>query len=219
MAVNSFYATPRLTTVSFAVGLLLFLLPFAEIKCNGASVAHLSGLNMVTGSAPKMAGDLENMTQAFGQYENPNTKINRREEKGKVYAFAVIALLLGIGGLAVSLTKKAPFNQLEMLLGAAGAVALIVLMMQVKSDVNSQLKNEHTDVEGFSGMMRVSVDFTAWFFLCVLSFLASAFFSYKQKELTAAGDLPPQAAPQLDINNPGDQSEFPAAPSGEKDLG
>jgi len=220
MAANSFYTTPRLTTVSFAVGVLLFLLPFAEIKCNGASVAHLSGLNMVTGSAPKVGGDLENMTQALGQYDSPDTKINRREEKGKVYAFAVIALLLGIGGLAVSLTKKTPFNQLELLLGIAGAVALIVLMIQVKSDVSSQLKSENnTDVNGFSGMMKVSVDFTVWFFLCLLSFLVSAFFSYKQKELVATGDLPPQAAPQLDLKNPGDQSEFPAGPSGERDLG
>jgi hypothetical protein len=32
-------------------------------------------------------------------------------------------------------------------------------------------------------------------------------------------DAPPKAAPQLDIDNPGDQSEFPAAPQNERDLG
>jgi hypothetical protein len=216
---TSFYATPRLTTVSFALGLLLFLLPFVEIKCNGASVAHLSGVNMVTGSAPKMSGDLENMTQAFGQYDGPQAKLNKTEEKGKAYAAALIALLLGIGGLAVSLTKKKVHNPLEMLLGVAGAVALIVLMIQVKGDVNSQVKSERGSGDGFSDMIKATVDFTFWFFLCVASYLASAFFSYKQKELTAEGDMPPQAAPQLDLRNPGDQSEFPAAPSGEKDLG
>jgi hypothetical protein len=30
---------------------------------------------------------------------------------------------------------------------------------------------------------------------------------------------PPKAAPQLNINNPGDQSGFPVAPQGERDLG
>jgi hypothetical protein len=30
---------------------------------------------------------------------------------------------------------------------------------------------------------------------------------------------PPEGAPQLKIDNPGDQSEFPAAPQGERDLG
>src|SRR5947208_1548302 len=100
MATTNFYATPRLTTFSFAAGLLLFLLPFAEIKCNGASFAQISGLNMVTGSSPKMSSDLEGMTKSLGSYDRPNAKLND-DGKGKVYVFAVIALLLGIGGLLV----------------------------------------------------------------------------------------------------------------------
>ena len=39
----------------------------------------------------------------------------------------------------------------------------------------------------------------------------------KQKE--SRGHLPPANAPQLDINNPGDQSNFPAGPSAEPELG
>jgi hypothetical protein len=30
---------------------------------------------------------------------------------------------------------------------------------------------------------------------------------------------PPKSVPQLPIQNPGDQSEFPSAPEGERDLG
>ena len=33
------------------------------------------------------------------------------------------------------------------------------------------------------------------------------------------GDRPPANAPQLDLENPGDQSDFPAAPSGAQELG
>jgi|GEM_PF-1141609 len=36
----------------------------------------------------------------------------------------------------------------------------------------------------------------------------------RQKE-----DQPPKNAPQVPINNPGDQSNFPAAPSGDTELG
>jgi hypothetical protein len=38
---------------------------------------------------------------------------------------------------------------------------------------------------------------------------------------TKKGDenKPPRSAPQLPIQNPGDQSEFPTAPEGERDLG
>ncbi len=33
------------------------------------------------------------------------------------------------------------------------------------------------------------------------------------------GDVPPGGAPQVPINNPGDQSDFPAGPSAEPGLG
>jgi hypothetical protein len=36
----------------------------------------------------------------------------------------------------------------------------------------------------------------------------------RQKEET-----PPKKAPQLDLDNPGDQSDFPAGPTGESELG
>lgn len=40
-----------------------------------------------------------------------------------------------------------------------------------------------------------------------------------RKRQEKRGDLPPAGAPQLDIQNPGDQSDFPAGPSGEPALG
>lgn len=219
-ASNNFYRTPHLTTVSFAVGILLFFLPFTEIKCGGTTVAQLSGVNMVTGSSPKMSGDFENMTKSLNMTDTDEaTPTTKKEKEGKAYALAIIALLLGAGGLAVSLIKKGGYNKMELLFGIIGAVALLALMIQVKADVNSQMKSENREMDNFSNMMKVSVDFTFWFFLCVLSYLAAAFFSYKQKELVVAEEIPPANAPQLDLQNPGDQSEFPAAPSGEKDLG
>ena len=219
-ASNNFYRTPHLTTVSFAVGILLFFLPFTEIKCGGTTVAQLSGVNMVTGSSPKMSGDFENMTKSLNMTDTDEaTPTTKKEKEGKAYALAIIALLLGAGGLAFSLIKKGGYNKMELLFGIIGAVALLALMIQVKADVNSQMKSENREMDNFSNMMKVSVDFTFWFFLCVLSYLAAAFFSYKQKELVVAEEIPPANAPQLDLQNPGDQSEFPAAPSGEKDLG
>ena len=47
---------------------------------------------------------------------------------------------------------------------------------------------------------------------------ATAFFVIK-KRARDKHETPPADAPQLDIENPGDQSEFPAAATGEKDLG
>jgi len=218
-ATNNFYRTPHLTTISFAVGILLFFLPLMEVKCNGTTLAQMSGLNMVTGSSPKMSSDLDNITKTFDKNTTTDTTTTKTEKEGKVYLLALIALALGAGGLVVSLMKKGGYNKTEILFGIIGAIALIALMIQVKADVGSQMEKETTNNDQFSSMMKVSIDFTIWFFLCVLSYLAAAFFSYKQKDLVAEGELPSVNAPQLDLQNPGDQSQFPAAPTGDKDLG
>jgi LPXTG-motif cell wall-anchored protein len=47
---------------------------------------------------------------------------------------------------------------------------------------------------------------------------ATVFFINKKKKQDK-DENPPKDAPQLKIENPGEQSEFTAAPSGEPDLG
>lgn len=47
---------------------------------------------------------------------------------------------------------------------------------------------------------------------------ATAVMLVRKKKNETAG-APPKAAPQLPIQNPGDQSEFPTAPEEEKNLG
>ncbi|HZH65300.1 MAG TPA: hypothetical protein VEY10_10445 [Flavisolibacter sp.] len=218
---STFYRHPKLTTISFAVGILLFLLPFLEIKCNGSSVAQLSGKDMVFGSAPKVSNDLENLGKGFGDREYANTSA-KTDTGGKVYVVAIIALVLGIIGLAASLQKPKPNYTAVMAAGIAGALALIILIIQVKGDINAEMKTQAgSDAfsNQFSGMLKVSVGITAWFILCLLSYIAAAFLGYKQKGLVLTRDSPPANAPQLNIQNPGDQSDFPAPPTGDKDLG
>lgn len=217
-ASTSAYRSPDLTTISFAVGILLFFLPFMEIKCGGTTLAQMSGLNMVTGSSPKMNSDFENMARGFDKNDGTSV-ITKKEKQGKSYAFAIVALALGAGGVVVSILRKGKDQTIKMILGIAGALSLIALMVQVKADVGDALQSENAGSSDFSSMMKVSVHFTAWFFLSVLAYLSAAFFSYQQKQKIAKGDIPPAHAPQLNIENPGDQSEFPAAPTGEKDLG
>lgn len=57
--------------------------------------------------------------------------------------------------------------------------------------------------------------------LTVASLIAVATGAYlAQRTRKRAGrNTPPKNAPQLSIKNPGDQSEFPSAPEGERDLG
>ena len=221
MATDNFYRTPYLTTISFAAGVLLFLLPFVEIKCSGQTVAKMSGLDMVTGSSPKESNDLglDRMTNPFDKGNDNPTLKTKTDKEGTTYTIALVVLVLGIGGVIISLLKKGGYNKLEIIVGITGAIALIILMIQVKNDVGDEVKSKSGGVDNFGGMTDISAEFTFWFYVCVLSYLAAAFFSYKQKDLVDNGEIPPVNAPQTPIKNPGDQSDFPAVASGDKDLG
>ena len=92
-----------------------------------------------------------------------------------------------------------------MILGALAAIALMVVALQLKKDIRDQVG---TDEIGTSEV-KVSLDFTLWYYLSIVSFLAASFFSFKQAEWAKVHEIPPKAAPQIPIKNPGEQSEFP----------
>jgi LPS O-antigen subunit length determinant protein (WzzB/FepE family) len=54
--------------------------------------------------------------------------------------------------------------------------------------------------------------------LALVAATASLYLVWKKKQ-QRHHNTPPEGAPQLHIENPGDQSEFPAAPTGEMELG
>jgi hypothetical protein len=95
-----------------------------------------------------------------------------------------------------------------MIIGALAAILLIVLMIQLKSDVNDQVKTNGSD-NAIANEIKVTVNFTAWYYLSICSFLFAAFLSFKQNEMRGKRETPPKNAPQVPIHNPGEQSEFP----------
>jgi hypothetical protein len=218
---TDFYRRPHLITITYALGVLLFLLPFFNIKCNNISMARLSGVDMATGSQPSMSTELKDMQNGFPGRNNNAISANGGE--GKFFITALVALLLGVVGVALSLLNKRPNQRSQMIVGILGAIALIGAWIQVSTYVKNNAGppgNIDSDSQ-FSSMVNVTASPTFWFVLCLLCFLAAAFFSYKKREpiTGAVTETPPPAAPQIKIENPGDQSEFPSAPEGERDLG
>lgn len=211
-AVTTFLPKNRFTSIGFLVGVLLFLLPFVDIKCNGQSLATNTGVGLAFGTNYKTTGQLNSLDNTFGK----NTKKSDTEnEKGKMFIAALIALGLGILGLLLSLISNRS-NKTTMIIGILAAIALIVLMIQIKSDIKD--KSGTSTSEGFDNTVTVTAEFTAWYFLSLISFLAAAFFSYRQGNVVAAHDPVPANAPQMPIKNPGEQSEFPTSPS-ESEVG
>ena len=86
----------------------------------------------------------------------------------------------------------------------------------MKADINE--RSEIKDVENQLADLRFTAEFTPWFYLSLISFLVAAFLSYKKNQLSPEGTGIPKNAPQLDLQNPGDQSDFPKPPS-ESEVG
>ena len=162
--------------VAFAVGILLFLLPFAEVKCNGNSIARNTGLGIVTGKEWKSTENL------FGEEVGATTK-TEGNQKTDPNAYAIIALALCVIGLALSMTNARAAIGSALLSGILSAASLIGLMIDLQrqaKDPNPMKGSIDGDVGKSLNDIKVTIEFTPWYYIAVVSFLAAAFFCYKR---------------------------------------
>ena len=204
---NNFLRKKYTSSVAFLVGVLLFLLPFVEIRCNNTPFAQNTGVGLAFGIDYKITGQMKSLDDTFSGSE---AKVSK--EKGKMYIAALIAFILGLIGLILSLINTRS-HAINMVIATLAAIALIILMVQLKTEVKDK-----TVLDEPSNSIKVTVNFTAWYYLSVISFLAAAFFSFKKGQFASIHEQPPKQAPQVPIENPGEQSEFPKSPS-ESDIG
>lgn len=201
-------------SIAYLVGVLLFFLPFVEIKCNATPLYEAKGIDLVTGFTVK---------EDRGRNTNDDFTMNdSRNERQEGNTFAIAAFILGILGLILSFLNFRSQPIISTITGALAALCLLGLMIQVKSDVGkwSSRGGSSPDHDMFRDMTRnikVTAEFTAWFYLALISFAVAAYLSYK-KGLPFLEEQPPKTAPQVPIKNPGDQSEFPTSPS-ESEIG
>lgn len=165
--------------VAFAVGILLFLLPFAEVKCNGNSLANNTGLGIATGMEWKSSANSMFGNDFMGG-ANPAKVDNNQKQDPNIYA--IIALALGIIGFALSLTNVRASMGSALVSGILSAGALIGLMIDLKKDVKTPLTDEADNgfADKIGDNMKITLDFTPWFYIAVVAFLAAAFFCYKR---------------------------------------
>ena len=170
-----------ITSVSFLVGLLLFLLPFVEIRCNGETFATNTGIGLALGIDFKTVSEAKSLESPFdGKAEKKVVE----KEKGKLYVFALIAFLLGLAGLIISLTNT-QMNKLLVFLGSLAALCLIILFIQIQMDVKQ--KPTGNDDNALGNTIKVAAVFTAWYYLSVISFIVAAALSYKPAKAVSSG--------------------------------
>jgi hypothetical protein len=188
------------SSVAFLVGLLLFFLPFVVIKCNNTPYAENTGLGLAFGTNYKVTAqkDLPDILQ-----NKKDKEVASEEEKGRLYVLALVALLSGVAGLFFSLSRTRTASSVSMLMGILGALCLVVVMFQINSDVKRNSGgNGPVDI---SNNIRVTANYTVWYFIAIASFLAAAFFSYKRGDVTVPpGVDPPRSAGREELAKPPD---------------
>jgi hypothetical protein len=173
------------SSVAFAVGILLFLLPFAEIKCGSSTIANQSGLGFAMGKEWKTAGS----NGMFGDELTKSSSSLDKGEKGNTQIFAIAALALGVLGLLLSFANAKTGGGTGIFTGILSAGALIGLMMDIKKNFNASMSNQAaekteqgSDILGFDKFgdtmnnMKPVLDFTPWFYVAVSHFWQLQYF-------------------------------------------
>jgi hypothetical protein len=165
------FGTKIPSSVTLAIGVLLFFMPFVEIKCNNMSLQKISGMELATGfrvrtSDNSLFGNLDNM--------DSNTSSAKKPERKDPNIYALAALILGALGFVLAMFSAKAGGIGGLLTGILGAVCLVLLWIDVKKDI----KTEMADVSMKD--IQVSVDFTPIFYITVLVYIAAAVMSYKR---------------------------------------
>jgi len=190
--VPGIFETKIPSTVAYVVGVLLFFMPFVDIKCNNMSLQEVSGIQLATGFTMKKNGADNSFLNDMKMDKTEGTTAKSDKKDPNIYA--LIALALGIIGIILSITNARAASGAAMVTGIASAGALIGLFIDIKKQVKLDMPDSGGDIsKGIEDIgrtvtdkMNISVDFTPWFYIALISFLAAAYFCYKRMSISKA---------------------------------
>lgn len=191
-ATAGIFGTKIPSTVAFAIAVLLFFLPFIDIKCNTISLQTVSGVQLATGFKMKNNSSDNSFLNDVktDSVDKTITKATTSTDDKDPNLYAMIALGLGILGLVLSFTKAKAAIGVAMVTGVASAAAMVGLLLDIKKKVKMDMPDTGSGNDISDGIdkigktvsdkMNISVDFTPWFYIALIAFLAAAFFCYKR---------------------------------------
>jgi hypothetical protein len=185
------------SVTGFAIGLLLFLMPFIDIKCNGVSLQQVKGFELATGFEMKKSSTNPYLDDVKTEgVDNEIKKATTGSDKKEANLFAMVALGLGVLGLILSFTNVKAAVGGAAIAGVAATGAMIGLMLDVKkkvkmdlpdlsnqtpdNDVGNTVDKIGSEIKDVADKMNITVDFTPWFYIAAVAFLVAAFFCYRR---------------------------------------
>ena len=174
-------------SVAFVVGILLFLLPFSEIRCGGTKLMQKSGIDFAMGNEWKtVAGALPT-----GDSGTDKAMSAGKEQKGYTQYLIIAALGLAVVGLLLSFAGSKGALAGGILAAVLAAGALIAFMLDLKKNFDNSLRQQAADkaTQGTDDMgldkisssmndIKPTLAFTPWFYIAIIAFVAAAIFCY-----------------------------------------
>ena len=186
-AAPGMFGTKIPSAVAFAIAILVFLLPFSEIRCGGQALFEKQGLAFATNNDISKGWKVKGGGMGQDMMKEMDTKKGENEPIAQYLIIA--ALALGVIGLILVLGDKKPGYQMGTVFGALGAGVLIGFLFVAKKWFNNGMAKQALDKTsdgtdslglGKLGDNSFSLGFTPWFYVAVVGFLAAAFFCYKR---------------------------------------
>lgn len=173
-------------SVAAVIAFLLFLLPFAELRCtsgasqnslfsaNTGTMANNSGMGLALGLGWKTAFD------KFGGDMGVDTRKSLNNNQDPNY-YALIAWVMALAAAAFSISKWKWAGQLALVSAVLGLAALVGLFIDLKQAVKDVPSggNTGTAVDSYTDV-QMELVFTPWFYAAAVLLLATIYFSYRR---------------------------------------
>lgn len=180
---TSFFRKKYTSTAAFAVGILLFFLPFAELRCNDSVLASNTGIGLATGKEWKTYG-LPGYGDMLKGNENPAKDGKFTSIKDWPNILTLISLLAAVAGLIISLTNSKLRAVVSMSAGILAAVLLIGMMIQMNHELKDSMAGKKGEPDyGAAISMFVKMNYTIWYYMAVVAFVFAAFFGFKHHKI------------------------------------
>lgn len=209
MSPRRIYISKRyLDTVIYAIGILLFALPFVAIK---SKPIEFGGFHL-EGKAASITGF--DMVKSISKSSNNNPLLKPDTQTTESVSSILGLLVVVFAGLAFifSIVRFRNRAMITTILGLLSFLGMVGLFINIQSSINKTMHDE----TGFIKQLGLQIGFTPWFYISAVVLAIATFITFRIGQEEYSG-MPPNA-PQVRVNNPGEQSDFPSAAS-ESELG
>ena len=175
-ATTGMFGSSMPSAVAFLAAILLFLLPFAEVRCNGTALANNTGLGIAMGSDWKEV-ITKNIFGDSGEMETKEKKEYNKSHDPNV--FAIIALALGVIGFLVAVLAVARKSNINFYIGLFAAASLVAMLIDLRSKAKSDTSLNSSNVD-VNVPVKITVDGTAAYYIAVVVFIVAAILSLQR---------------------------------------